>query len=116
MARDVANLLKPLINDSVSNESERLEVKLAAVIKDEVQKMQGAVIQSIIDLMGKSISANKGVGGKTTHVFHERAGQFHLLLLTMPQGKRPKTLRPRMTRQMRSQIRSRLIPQKLPHI
>ncbi|KAH0928878.1 LOW QUALITY PROTEIN: hypothetical protein HID58_014605, partial [Brassica napus] len=67
MARDVANLLKPLINDSVSNESERLEVKLAAVIKDEVQKMQGAVIQSIIDLMGKSISANKGVGGKTTH-------------------------------------------------
>ena len=60
MARDVASLLKPLINDSVSNESERLEVKLAAIIKDEVQKMQGAVIQSIIDFLGKSNSANKG--------------------------------------------------------
>ncbi|KAG2252561.1 hypothetical protein Bca52824_082697 [Brassica carinata] len=59
MARNVASLLKPLINDSFSNESERLEVKLEAVIQDEVQKMQGAVIQSIIDFLGKSNSANK---------------------------------------------------------
>ncbi|KAG2331181.1 hypothetical protein Bca52824_002361 [Brassica carinata] len=53
IAKQVAVLVTPTITDAIAKEGDKLEVKLAAVIQAEVQKMQGAVLQSLIASLGK---------------------------------------------------------------